>query len=382
MPFPSCRHHAVFVSAQLVPTLLAAALPGQEPACVHAIVTPKMRGYAATLKDALTAQGRQYREYPLTDSSQQGIYDVLDAIREACDGQSLGLNLTGGTKLMTLAAAEWAYACDVPAFYMDTGEDVIVLPGRTWEYLPMPSVLDVSGLLAAGGYTVRDCSRDAVPGERRDILHAMLRLLCTAPRAAQALQSLNAAAAQAGKRRDMLVEDTATPSPAWQELLDLCRQADMLQHDKGYICFPSEDARRWCNGLWFEEFVRMTLYKMQADKRISDWAASVNVSRNGVKNELDALFCVRNRLFVIECKTAAMTIEPQAGDHNKVASILYKADSLHDRLGGIYARSALCSVLPLERKERERAQALGIHVVCGGDLLKLDENLVRWASLA
>lgn len=381
MPFPCCRHQISFVSGQLLPTVLAAGLPGAEPACVHGIVTPEMKAHGRILREALESRGRRYREHELRDSGQQGIFDLLDAVRESCAGESLGLNLTGGTKLMALAAAEWAWACEVPTFYVDTGADTIVLPGRQWEYLPLPDVLDVRGLLAAGGYKVKSLEQTAVPGERRNRLRELLELLCTAPDAAQALQSLNACARMAAHQIDRMAEDRATPTGTWRRLLDICRRAGMLHYANGWLCFSSEEARTWCNGLWFEEYVRMILYKMQCEGRIRAWGASVQVEKAGVPNELDALFCVRNRLFIVECKTAGMHTDRKTDeDRNKVSSMLYKTDSLQDRLGGVFAQSMICSVLPLENRELKRARDIGIRVASGRELLQLDEVFTRWAS--
>ena len=282
------------------------------------------------------------------DTGQEAIFNVLDIVRGTCREESIALNLTGGTKLMTLAAAEWAYASDVPTFYVDTGTDKIVWmpPKRRWESLPLPDLLDVPGLLAAGGYSVTRKTRGAVPRERHEQLRALVELLCATNgrEAARALKALNGCA-QGAQGPERLAEDRATPSPAWRRLRERCHKAGMLDYGNGYIHFPSEAARQWCNGLWFEEYVRMILYKMHSDKRITSWDASVEVEKNGVHNELDALFSVRNRLFVIECKTAALS------DSNKANSVLYKADSLHDRLGGLFATSAICSVLPLNDKE-------------------------------
>ena len=67
-------------------------------------------------------------------------------------------------------------------------------------------------------------------------------------------------------------------------------------------------------------------------------------------------------------------------DRKKVSSMLYKADSLQDRLGGVFAQSMICSVLPLESREQKRARDIGIRVASGRELLQLDEVFTRWAS--
>lgn len=59
--------------------------------------------------------------------------------------------------------------------------------------------------------------------------------------------------------------------------------------------------------------------------------------------------------------------------------MLYKADSLHDRLGGIFAGTMVCSVSPLDAKHLERARGMDVHLVCGGALLSLPEKLIAWS---
>ncbi|MBQ9406137.1 MAG: DUF1887 family protein [Desulfovibrio sp.] len=374
MPIPGLKHHIIFVSAQSLPTVLGASLPGKEPAQIHAVVTPDMRENAQRLRMALTARRRQcaFSEYALADStSQESMYAVLDSIHTACNGESLGMNLTGGTKIMALAAWEWAQAYDVPAFYIDTAQEQVIRLDRTWHYAPLPDVLNVEDILLANGFAVESRDTDPLPAARRDALRRMLEIACT-PEGEKALGRLNYLAEKAS-RIDNCVRDDFSPNLAWSDVLRLCHESGTLQMGADVVAFPDEYALRWCNGVWFEEYVRMALYRLKAEKRIKDFASSVQVRRAGVRNELDALFTVRNRLFTIECKTAAMF-------HDNAASILYKADSLHDRIGGVFARAMLCSVRPLAAKDRERARELGVRVVWGKGLLSLADKLITWSK--
>jgi len=384
MPIPALKHHIVLVSAQALPTLLGASLPGKEPSHVHAVVTPAMREAARRLRNALEARGRQciLTQYSLEDSaSQHALCAVLDGIREACGTETVGVNLTGGTKLMALAAAEWAFVNALPAFYIDTAGERVIHIGSAWRYALLPDVLTVRGLLAANGFAVEKADAESVPARRRDVLGRLLALACT-KEGERALGRLNRLAGHAAKAEDLCARDDNTPTDAaWQELLSLCAEAGTAQSGNGHVAFPDEAARRWCNGGWFEEYVKMTLYRLKAERRIRDFASSVEVRREGVKNELDALFTARNRLFTIECKTAAMsgnmaTQDKEPSDH------LYKADSLHDHLGGAFAKAMLCSVRPLAAKDRERARGLDVRVVCGKELLALEKELITWSNEA
>lgn len=381
MPIPPLRNHIVLVSGQAVPTLLGASMPGCEPVCIHAVVTPTMKGAARLLRQALDGRGRQctFKEYALADSSDQNsIYDVLETIRAACGGETLGVNLTGGTKLMALATAEWAHVCAIPAFYIDTEGEQVISVGSNWGYAPLPDVLTVPGLLTANGFEVEEANPDPVPARRRDILTSLLRLGCTSA-GEGALTRLNRLALAA--KGSLYARDDGPEEAPWCDLLDLCQQAGTVEADSGYVAFPDEAGRKWCNGVWFEEYVRMTLFRLKLAQRIRDFASSVSVRRDGVRNELDALFTVRNRLFAIECKTSFM--EGRSSEQqNRAASALYKLDSLHDRLGGIMTRAMLCSVHPLRPEDRERAQTMKLRVVCGRALLNLEQELVTWSNKA
>ncbi|SDF30442.1 Card1-like endonuclease domain-containing protein [Desulfovibrio legallii] len=382
MPISALQHHIVFVSGQAVPTLLAASLPGKEPSYIHAVVTPTMRSAAQQLRRALQARGRQcaFSEYSLEDNyGQDAMYAVLDSIRADCGGESLGVNLTGGTKLMALAASEWAYACGTPAFYIDTAAEQVIQIDRTWRYAPLPDVLSVRDLLTANGFDVENANADPVPAPRREALMRLLELACT-PAGGMALGHLNRLAENA-TNANCCARDNRAPDGTWEKLLALCKGEGMALTGNGCVAFPNETARRWCNGVWFEEYVRMTLFKLKMERIINDFASSVRVRREGVLNELDALFTARNRLFTIECKTSVMS-DSGAAQQNRVSADLYKVDSLHERLGGIFTRAMLCSVRPLDSRDMERARTMGVRVLCGKDVLNLKNKLISWSKEA
>ena len=97
---------------------------------------------------------------------------------------------------------------------------------------------------------------------------------------------------------------------------------------------------------------------------------------DNVKSELDIAFMARNRLFVIECKTARMD-KPTAPKANDT---LFKLAENSKRIGGLGTRNMLTSYRSLRDSEKKLARALGIELVCGTDLLRLNEKLRHWIS--
>lgn len=377
MSIPGFRHHIVLVSAQNVAEYLAAAIPGSGAVCLHAIVSDKMLENSRALQKAWERHGGRYYAYRISSMDQHEIVAVLDSILDHCGKESIALNLTGGTKLMAFAAHDWAYAYDIPSFYVDTAENRIILLGREWHNASLPDIMDVKTLLWLYGYDMESSTDKGVAENLRKTGLDILKLVLTGESGLNALARLNACAARSyGTLGTTLLEK---PSPLFADLLALCSEAGKIMLSGNELLFADEKAREWCNGIWLEEYVRGILWQMAHSGKIRSWASSVQVRRKGVRNELDALFTARNRLYVLECKSSRF-FENHARQSPRASGVLYKADSLHGRLGGIYARTMICSVNTLAHNELERAKYLGIRIVTGTALLHLQDELVRWSN--
>ncbi|MDM7321914.1 MAG: DUF1887 family CARF protein [Gammaproteobacteria bacterium] len=143
------------------------------------------------------------------------------------------------------------------------------------------------------------------------------------------------------------------------------------------IVFADADARAFAKGGWLEHYVYRTVEAQSGRLVIRDKAANlVVVDALGVKNELDVAFMARNRLFVVECKTAHMDkpVAPKAND------TLFKLAEICRRVGGLGTKGMLASYRPVRESEKRLAKALGIELVCGPELAKLDEKLKTWVG--
>lgn len=376
MAFPEYRHHIIFVSAQNAPAYLPAVLHGSKLPCLHAIVSDAMLDKSAMLANAWKKRNGKYCQYRLQQIEQEQIFEVLDKILAECGEDDLALNITGGNKLMALAAHDWAYACEIPIFYVDTAQDRIVCPGkRCWQYEALPDILDIDAILPLYGYEIEKRNADSLNREQREAVTGLLDIVC-ARGGLRAMAALNSRAVSARDARCCRYES----SPALDKLLAICQKAGKLSLTDGVIHFADEDARKWCNGAWLEDYIRMTLYQLAHEGKIKSWASSAQVRKFGVLNELDAIFSARNRLYAIECNTSRMDGAPGETDAGKAASTLYKIDSLQDRLGGILASAMVCSINQLPERDRERASSMRVQTVCGADLKNIKERIIRWIS--
>jgi len=118
--------------------------------------------------------------------------------------------------------------------------------------------------------------------------------------------------------------------------------------------FASLDAARYLGGSWMEHYAWWIL----RDAEVEQAHAGVQVIwQDGDKqrpppNELDVVAVHRNRLLLIECKTARF-----GNDGVKDQEILNRLESLGRNAGGLFGRPVLLSARRLRDELRSRAKA-------------------------
>lgn len=157
------------------------------------------------------------------------------------------------------------------------------------------------------------------------------------------------------------------PTPLLREILEICGQAGKLSYNGNIIAFTDEKARQWCNGIWLEEYVQSVLTRLKAENRIHSWAPARKTASQAGGNEIDALFTINNRLYVIECKSSYLD-----------SKILYKLDSVGGRLGGILTRSMLCSIDQFSVDNFRRSNFYDIKFAGGARLKLLRDQILEW----
>ncbi len=194
----------------------------------------------------------------------------------------------------------------------------------------------------------------------------------------QPLGQLNYLAQQAQDRRTLTVRRPEQNSaPGLDALLQHFQQAGCLRVQGDAIQFASEAELDFVKGGWLEHHVFRTVSALHAELGVRDHAANLGViDSSGVRNEMDVAFMARNRLWVIECKTARMDSPLQT----KANDTLFKLAEVCRRVGGIGTHGLLVSYRALRPAEKRLAQALGIELVCGTELTRLREKLITWVK--
>lgn len=119
--------HVCLVSNQATPNFIPVLDSRFRPREVILLVSPEMKKQAGWLSKALSAQVQRVTKHDINDAwSVAGIKDTLFKLVDARKSEGLALNVTGGTKLMTIAAQEVFRAKSLPIFYVHPATNQVV----------------------------------------------------------------------------------------------------------------------------------------------------------------------------------------------------------------------------------------------------------------
>lgn len=371
--------HVLLVSAQAAPNLLPALDPEIKPREAILLVSEKMKSRADALENVLREAGVKTERVALDNEHDFGrLEDALLGIAAKREGKRIALNVTGGTKLMALAAQSVASAAGWQIFYVDVDTDEVIILGESAQRKKLSTTLRLSHYLRAYGYK-SEKGGDYQPSGRHH--EKLLQTLVTqAGSLEESLGQLNWLAQEAEDKRrlDIKLSSRQMDSRGLDALLRQFECAGVLNVQADTLNFRSESDRTFAKGGWLESHVFKAVSAVTGEIGIRDKVVNlVVVDDAGVKNELDVVFMARNRLFVIECKTARMDKEKST----KANDTLFKLSEVCRRVGGLGTRGLLASYRSLGDSEKRLAKALSIELVCGGDLSRLDEKLKRWVRL-
>lgn len=373
------KTHLLLVSAQAAPNLLPALDPELKPMDAVLLVTAKMNERADALEAVLKQAGIATSRIALPNEHD---YDAMEssllALAGKHDGKEVALNVTGGTKLMALAAQSVAQAWNWPVFYVDVDTDEVVWLGK--DAPPkhkLTQQLRLRHYLMGYGFELFQGIERPQPNSRHtELLETLLTQIGSLE---HPITQLNWLAQTAKERKTLRVEMSPQQqdSRGLEVLLRNFETAGVLRVEGQMIHFADETQRDFAKGGWLEHHAFRTVTRVTGALNIRDKAANLRVTdTNQVENELDVAFMARNRLFVIECKTARMD-KPEAPKANDT---IFKLAEICKRVGGLGTRGMLASYRPLHDAEKRLARALNIELVCGAELVRLEEKLKSWVN--
>lgn len=370
--------HVLLVSAQAAPNLLPTLDPELRPREAVLVVSGKMQKRADHLERVLREAGvRTTRVDVVNEHDLTSLEEAFLGIAEAKgDQERVALNLTGGTKLMALAALNVAGSAGWASFYVDVDTDQAIPLDKTQPTRSLAPTLGLSHYLQAYGFRKEKLATPPLDVLADELMQTLVTQVGSLERPLGQLNWL-AQEAEMGRRLTVPMNSDQLDSLSLTTLLRDFEDARLLQVQGETLRFANEAARSFTKGGWLERHVFRRVAALRDALGIRDQETNLQlVDDEEVRNELDVAFIARNRLFVIECKTARMDGDraPKANDS------LFKLSEVCRRVGGLGTRAMLVSYRRLGDAERRLAGALGIEVVSGAEITNFDHRLRVWVQ--
>ena len=380
--------HVCLVSAQAAPNLLPILDSEFKPKKAIFLVSKTMKQRAEYLAKTFEKLNVKVKLKNISDEFNFGLMeDEIFKLIEEYENESIALNVTGGTKLMSIAAENAFSALGKPIFYIDTDSNHILFISKNEEQKWLPNLemkaknkIDI--YLSAYGSTVLSTQN---PIEREKYLPAIEPFIKNYDNYTQVIPLLNlhATLSQSNGYKSEYTKDNKKTGKLDELLLGLDYQG-LLNYDGQTIDFKNREIKTFLNGGWLEDY---TYFQLKEIANIEDIACGADVANpkfklgkneyssenKGNKNEFDIVFMAKNKLHIIECKTQLM-------DKNggvKSDDILYKLETLKD-YGGLMTKKCLVSYFEVPEQVKNRANFLNIEIIQGKDLQRLKSKVQEW----
>lgn len=372
--------HICFVSNETDANLLPLIDSDLSPNKVLLFTSEKMQTRAKWLSEAMRQVNGKLIEFKIIDvvnaydinSIEQTLekvtYDNID------DTDDIIVNITGGTKAMTIAAFDFCTKCKIPFFYVD-------IDSISAHFHPVGSttVSEVKKLnhdylkferyLSAHGYQITDVdnSTGIISDEEDRFIQNLL------DKCFYAVPALNAIAVKAKESKKLQAQFDNYES--FSGILDIIDTNNwgLLSNDNKEITFTSEKHIRFVSGIWLEKHVARVLRDILKSTTIYQ---GLSVKTEKFPNELDIAFFHNEKLHIIEVKTCRFDKRD-----NSNQDYIHKLQNISRELGGLTTKKCFLSLFPVTKQMKNRASELNIAII-DNYMAKnnLKASLLKWLN--
>lgn len=370
--------HVCLVSDQPIPNLTTALQ--FNPDKVVLLVSKEMTEKAEILGSVLGKRGFEIETISIDAYDINDVISVSESLINKCKSCEVTLNITGGTKIQTLGTFQAFYTREKSIYYVDTKNNQILklFPESEQAEYPITISIPIRDYLATYGFSVNACLQNDSPVyKRKDLTNYLAHI---ASRNDRTIGAINHALHNYDKKSPLPITVEMPKDDKLQQLLLTLDDVEKGKRDS--ISINSHGSLRYLKGIWFEEYVYMTI------KKLGDSEVLLNVEgkwiSKGAKppiNEFDILISKQNRLFYISCKTANPDRIIHDSEESVTKEYLYELLALGDRALGLFGEKMLASARPVTNDYvRKRAEVMKIRLIDGKNIATIKENLKQWLN--
>lgn len=279
------------------------------------------------------------------------------------------VNITGGTKVMTLALFDYFSSNPQVVFLYKHIKNFTFLDlKKPLDGLKIKTQLTVKEYLSAYGIPITE----KIPLKSEEYTNQFFRIYVDSRLDMEIIESL-----RLHYRGDKKKSHQISEIENFEEVVtsDTGKRIKELGEFLLNIGFPNEKTGEltkkevdYLTGGWFEEYVYYQIKQFYPEKNICLGVTLLKGTQSN-NNDLDVVFCINDTLFVIECKTS---LKIDGKITQLLNDALYKSSALRQNFG-LSARSFLFTLDDLGEKQigdhKEKARVLGIGLAHRSDLV-------------
>lgn len=323
------------------------------------ILTKEMRGKLGWLKEAAGLNESEIIEELIVDPF--SFEDIEKRLSEVVsDDHHYLVNLTGGTKIMSLAVSNFFKDnIDCELFYIPGINDsyIRIFPGIKKPYIYFKTKITLEEYVMAYGFTIRHKGKLLNSLEQTERIFDYSLNQFNHEKDGEALKILR-------KKR----EDKKS-FPHFGDDFEVPGFLTRLQYIPENPDHLTKNEVKYLTGEWFEEYVYSLVknhYQLSDDEIGLGW--QLQKGENNTPNEFDVLYIKDKKLNIIECKTSIIS-SGTGFKKNIITETIYKVDSLRNNLG-LFAKTNIFTLSDLNesdasiRSSIDRAKEYKI-TICG-----------------
>lgn len=246
-------------------------------------------------------------------------YDVIQKKLEEQlnDDDKYIVNLTGGTKIMSLAVNDLLRNYNAEMYYLTGNKNYIkIFPGKIKPILQLTNKLSLEEYLKACGFEI---TKNPAPSFQVEVAEKIYTYYLNSFDKSTDIEPLTFLFSKRGKNVPSISDV--------QGLEDFLERLAYQPIQKNQL---SKMETKYLTGDWFEEFF---YYKLKDAKKLDDDSIATGciIKKNNIPNEFDILFVENDQLKVLECKTFIWKDSEEK--QSILGETIYKLDSLKNKFG-------------------------------------------------
>jgi hypothetical protein len=273
------------------------------------------------------------------------------------------VNLTGGTKIMSLAVNDLLRNYNSEIYYLAGNKSYInIFNSHTQTNFKLTNNISLIEYLQACGFEIVKNSQPSFENCVAKKIYNYFLKKFDSDKDGQALYQLHSY-----RNKNVLLAEVP-------EIGNFISRIGFVSEHVGKL---SKKETKYLTGDWFEEFIYFKLVDLGLFVK-NEIGTGLHIIKNSITNEFDVMFIFNDILQVIECKTSIWLDIDQS--KTIISETIYKADSLKNKFG-LFAKTSIITLsdtlLPRLKSHIERASDNQINIFGREDLLNLDLTLKK-----